>query len=66
MRKVIYTCDLCRLDFVHPEEDLIGFEFQSRSGKFGNTEELVVKSNPQVNRHWCKKCWQMVKEMVNR
>jgi hypothetical protein len=60
MRKVIYSCDLCRKEFTNLATDIIGFEFTGCNDK----EELTIKNYSTVERHWCKKCWKMVREMV--
>lgn len=48
MKEVKYRCDLCRE--YNESSNLLGFEFE-----YGG-KSLVIKSPPEVERHFCKGC----------
>lgn len=56
MKEIVYSCDLCGIKYSVSE--LIGFEFDPM-------DNLVVKPQHTVERHWCKKCCNAVEFLTN-
>jgi len=60
MKKITYICDICHKTIDVSISNIVGFEFAT--GKNGDI--LITKHYTNTERHLCKKCWFLLKDMV--